>query len=91
MVSTANITHGDLTVETFSYKLYRGKQKYLHAKIDLAGYIHNHLIALHKRYYRMYGKHLNEYKLKKHITKLKKTDRFSFWNDLDSQAIQDLA
>ena len=34
---------------------------------------------------------MNEYKLKEHITKLKKTDRFSFWNDLGSQAIQDLA
>ena len=39
----------------------------------------------------MYGKHLNEYKLKEHITKLKKTDRFSFWNDLGSQAIHDLS
>ena len=78
-------------MKTFSFKLYSAKQKHLHRKIDLAGYIHNHLIALHRRYYRMYGKHLNEYKLKKHITKLKKTNRFSFWNDLGSQAIQDLA
>lgn len=39
----------------------------------------------------MYGKHLNVNKLKKHITKLKKTKKYSYWNNLGSQAIQDIA
>ena len=49
------------------------------------------MIALHRRYYRLYGKSLNVNKLMKHITKLKKQKRFAYWNLLGSQAIQDIA
>lgn len=77
---------------TYSYKLYHAKRnKNLHKSINIAGSIYNHLIALHKRYYRLYGKHLSANKLKKHITKLKKTQKRSYWNNLGSQAIQDIA
>ena len=48
-------------------------------------------IALHKRYYRLYGKHLNVYQLQKHITKLKKLPKYKHWNQLGSQAIQEVA
>ncbi|HQA04137.1 MAG TPA: transposase [Thermodesulfovibrio thiophilus] len=79
-------------MKTDCFKLYRSKKnKKLHRLIDIAGQIYNHLIALHKRYYRLYGKHLNVNKLMKHITKLKKQERFVFWNQLGSQAIQDIA
>lgn len=79
-------------MKTYYFKLYRSKKnKKLHRLIDIAGQIYNHLIALHKRYYRLYGKHLSVNKLMKHITKLKKTKRFYFWNQLGSQAIQDIA
>jgi putative transposase len=79
-------------VKTYSFKLYRSKRnKKLHRSIDIAGQIYNHLIALHKRYYRLYGKRLNVNKLMKHITKLKKRKRFAYWNRLGSQAIQDIA
>jgi putative transposase len=79
-------------MRTYCFKLYRSKKnKKLHRLIDIAGQIYNHLIALHKRYYRLYGKHLNVNKLMKHITKLKKQKRFAFWNQLGSQAIQDIA
>lgn len=37
-----------------------------------------------------FGKHLNVYTLKKHITKLKRLPRFAFWKDLGSQSIQDV-
>ncbi|NLK00098.1 MAG: IS200/IS605 family element transposase accessory protein TnpB [Clostridia bacterium] len=78
-------------MKTYSFKLYHAKRnKKLHRAINISGNIYNHCIALHKRYYRMYGKHLNMYKLQRHITKLKKTDKFSFWNMLGSQAIQDI-
>jgi putative transposase len=79
-------------MKTYCFKLYRSKRnKKLHRLINIAGQIYNHLIALHKRYYRLYGKHLNVNKLMKHITKLKKHRRFAFWNQLGSQAIQDIA
>lgn len=79
-------------MRTYCFKLYRSKKnKKLHRSIDIAGQIYNYLIALHKRYYRLYGKHLNVNKLMKHITKLKKQKRFTYWNLLGSQAIQDVA
>jgi len=59
--------------QTYRYKLYNSKQnKHLDHAIDIACEIWNHCIALHRRYYRMYGKHLSDNKLKKHLTKLKK-------------------
>jgi len=48
--------------------------------------IYNHCIALHKRYYRMWGKHLNCAKLQSHIAKLRK--RKAFWQTVGSQAVQ---
>jgi putative transposase len=78
-------------VKTFCFKIYRSKKnRYLHNQINLAGEIYNHCIALHKRYYRMYKKSLNTYSLQKHLTKLKKLDKYSHWNQLGSQAIQDI-
>jgi putative transposase len=79
-------------LRTYAFKLYRSKRnKRLKQKISLAGVIYNHLIALHRRYYRLFGHSLGAYRLKNHITKLKKTKRFLFWNNLGSQAIQDIA
>jgi putative transposase len=45
---------------------------------------------LHKRYYRLYGKSLNKYVIQKHITKLKNLYKYRSWNDLGSQAIQEI-
>ncbi len=56
--------------------------------IDASGMIYNHAIALHKRYYRMWGKHLNCAKLQAHIAKLRK--RKEFWQQVGSQAVQDI-
>jgi len=63
----------------------------LYQAINIAGYIYNHCIGLHRRYYRLYGKSLKLYQLQKHITKLKKRPQYVFWNELGSQAIQDIA
>jgi putative transposase len=77
--------------KTFQYKLYQAKRnKHLHQQIDIAAGIYNHCIALHKRYYRLYGKSLNKYQLQKHITGLKKQEKFKAWNQVGSQAIQDI-
>ena len=56
--------------------------------IDIAGSIWNHCIALHRRAFRLTGKHLNQFDLLRHLTKLKKSTRFALWNQLGSQAIQ---
>lgn len=77
--------------KTFQYKLYNAKQnKHLRKQINISGLIYNHCIALHKRYYRLFGKSLNKYSLQKHITKLKKQSKYSYWNHVGSQAIQDI-
>lgn len=78
--------------QTYVYKLYNNKRKnkYLNDKINLAGSIYNHCIALHKRFYSLYHKSLNKYKLQKHITKLKKTKRFNYWNNISIDVIQQI-
>ena len=76
---------------TYKFKMYNNKKnKNLNRQINIAANIYNHCIALHKRYYKCYGKSLNYYQLKKHITKLKKTKRFVYWNELNSQVIQNI-
>ncbi|EJF05925.1 transposase, IS605 OrfB family, central region [Thiovulum sp. ES] len=78
-------------VLTYKYKLYETiKLKYLHKLVDISGIIYNHVIALHKRYYRLFGKYLNKFQLQKHITKLKKLDKYNFWKNVGSQAIQNI-
>ena len=79
-------------IKTYKYKLYKTKKlKHLHKLINLSGNIYNHCIALHKRYYRLYHKTLNINILQKHITKLKKLDKYKHWRILGSQAIQEIA
>lgn len=78
-------------VKTYKFKLYRQKKnKFLHQQIDIAGLIYNHCIALHRKYYALTGKSLNKFVLMKHITKLKKLERYQHWNLVGSQAIQDI-
>ena len=76
---------------TYKYKLYRSKKtKHLDELINIAGNIYNHCIALHKRYYKLYHKSLNKFQLQKHLTKLKRLGRYKNWNNLGSQAIQQI-
>lgn len=64
--------------KTFVFKLYVSKKnKKLHAQIEYAASIYNHCIALYKRYYSLFGKHLNKHRLQKHITKLKKSGEYA--------------
>ncbi|XHR82019.1 MAG: RNA-guided endonuclease InsQ/TnpB family protein [Gloeotrichia echinulata GP01] len=74
---------------TLKFKLYEHKRnRHLKRMINAAGVIYNHCIALHKRYYRMWRKHLNCAKLQSHIAKLRK--RHQFWQSIGSQAVQDI-
>ncbi len=76
-------------MKTYKFKLYQAKNNLIiHSCINASGSIYNHCIALHKRYYRMFGKHLNMYRLMKHIAKLRK--RIRYWQQVGSQAVQDI-
>ena len=76
---------------TYKYKLYHSKQiRKIEYLLSIACTIYNHCIALQKRYYKLFKKNISENRLKKFVTKLKKIDRFSYWNQLNSQVIQDI-
>lgn len=76
-------------MKTLKFKLYQHKRnRHLKRAINAAGVIYNHCIALHKRYYRVWGKHLSCAKLQSHIAKLRK--RKPFWQLVGSQAVQDI-
>jgi putative transposase len=76
-------------MKTLKFKLYKHKRnRYLKRSINAAGVIYNHAIALHRRYYRMWSKHLNCAKLQAHLAKLRK--RNPFWQQVGSQAVQDI-
>ena len=77
-------------MKTYKFKLYQHKRnKHLHRTINAASSIYNHCIALHKRYYRMFGKHLNKNRLQKHIAKLRRKNEY--WQLVNAQAVQDIA
>jgi len=78
-------------VKTYCFKLYSSKKnRNLKNKINIAGIIYNHCIALYRRYYRLFHKSLNKFALQKHLTKLKRQEKFSYWNQIPSHAIQDI-
>ncbi len=77
---------------TFKYKLYSSKRTMrLHRQINVGGAIHNHCIALHRRYYRLYKKSLSCFTLNNHLATLKKLPKYAWWKQLGSQAIQGIA
>lgn len=80
-----------IITKTYKYKLYRHKRnKHLHRQITIAGVIYNHAIALHKRYYQRYQKHLNVYQLMKHLAKLRQLPKYAYWSSVGSQTVQDI-
>lgn len=76
--------------QAFKYKLYHAdRNRRLDRQRRIAGQIWNHCIALHKRYYRRYRKHLNQKRLKSRIAYLRNHLRPE-WKNLGSQAVQDV-
>lgn len=76
-------------MKTLKFKLYSHKRnRYLKRVINASACIYNHCIALHKRYYRMWGKHLNCNQLQGHIARVRK--RNPLWQLVGSQAVQDI-
>lgn len=77
-------------MKTYKFKLYQNKRnRYLKRTINAAASIWNHCIALHKRYYSMFGKYLNKFQLMKHIAKLR--NKNSYWQLVDAQGVQDIS
>ena len=77
--------------KTYFFKLYHNKRnKELLLCINIASSLYNHCIALHRRYFKLYGKYLNKFQLQKHLTKLKKRQQYKHWKNVPSQAIQDI-
>jgi len=75
--------------KAYKFKLYRSKRnRHLDNVIDISGGIWNHCIALHRRYYKMYGKYPRPNHLKNHI--VKRRPQYKHWNLVDAQAIQDI-
>jgi putative transposase len=76
---------------TYKYRLYTSKRdKYLHQQIDVAGIIWNHALAVQRRTYRLTGKYISKYRLMRHLAKLRRTERFGYWQLVGSQAVQDI-
>lgn len=76
-------------MKTLKFKLCNHQRnRYLKRSINAAGIIYNHCIALHRRYYRMYGNQSNCAKLQSNRVKLRK--RKPFWQTVGSQAVQEL-
>lgn len=69
------------------YKMYSAKQKHLHRLCNINGWVYNHAVALCRRYYRIYGKSLNNAHLQRHMLKLRK--RNEAWQKINSQTIQE--
>ena len=78
-------------MKTYKLKLYHSKKnKKLSHQLWVASKVYNHCIALHRRYWHLYHKSLNKYKLQKHLAKLKKLPAYSYWQEIPSHAIQDI-
>ena len=78
--------------KTYKFKLYDNRRRngFLRRQIESFANPYNHLLAVRKRYYRIYGKSPSKNNLIKHIAKLKRTDRFGWWKLLPSQALQNV-
>ncbi|MBN1564331.1 MAG: transposase, partial [Anaerolineae bacterium] len=77
---------------THKCRLYDSQpNQHLHHQLDVGGIIWNHITALQKRYYRIFGKHISESRMKNHLAYLRmKTQRYGYWRVLGSQAVQDV-
>jgi putative transposase len=93
LTGSGNVEAAVITIrKTFKYRLYKNRRnKQLHRAIDVSGIIWNHCVALQRRYYRLTGKYINQYRLMAHVAKLRmRTKRFAYWKLVGSQAVQNI-
>jgi putative transposase len=76
--------------QAFRFKLYQHKRtRFLDRTINIAAGAWNHAMALHRAYYRLFGKSLPKAKLQSHLAKLRQTRRRE-WLALNSQTLQQI-
>lgn len=79
-------------MKTYKLKIYHSKKnRKLEHQLWVASRVYNHCIALHRRYWKLFHKSLNKYRLQKHLAKLKKLPKYSYWQEIPAHAIQDIA
>ena len=64
--------------------------RHLRDDCNICGVVKNHFLSLCMRYYRRYGKGLSYAKMSKHLTKLKKLEKYRHWNIPYSWALQNV-
>ncbi len=74
-----------------NHKLFQDKTlRHLHDECNICGVVKNHFLSLCMRYYRRYGKGLSYSKMSKHLTKLKKLEKYKHWNIPYSWSLQNV-
>ncbi len=74
-----------------THKLFRDTSlKHLQDDLNICGVVRNHFNALSRRYYRRYGKDLSYSKMSKHLTRLKKLEKYQHWNIPYSWSLQNI-
>ena len=74
-----------------THKLFKDKTlRHVHDECNICGVVKNHFLALSMRYYRMYGKGVSYSKMSNHLTKLKKLEKYKYWNIPYSWALQNV-
>ena len=74
-----------------THKLFRDTSlKRLQDDLNICGVVRNHFNALSRRYYRRYGKDLSYSKMSKHLTRLKKFEKYQHWNIPYSWSLQNI-
>lgn len=73
----------------YKYRLYVNKHtKELSQLVTTATFVWNHIVALYRRYYKLYGQNPSCTQMQKHIAKLAKHN--PYWNKMGSQSLQEL-
>lgn len=78
---------------TYCYKMYdRARDGRLDALVNRYGIMYNHVVALYRRYYKLFGKHASKFAIMSHMARHRK--RNAKWRNLtqgmDAQAMQNV-
>ena len=82
-------------MKTYKYKIQHHKRnRHLRSDVQIISQVHNHFVALSRRHYRIYGhcegyKRANHYRLSKHLTRLKRLEKYAHWHVPHSWALQE--
>ena len=82
-----------LYMTTYCYKMYdRARDGRLDSLVNRYGILHNHVVALYRRYYKLFGKSASKFAVMSHMAKFRK--RNAKWRELtlgmDAQAMQNV-